>query len=77
MPVATSIEDRKKDQIPQHIKLFAIDIILLLATKNTKLCCICGGFALLVNCITDPVFHEKSYDIISKMMIFINDTKYR
>jgi rapamycin-insensitive companion of mTOR len=77
LPVATSIEERKKDQIPQHIKAFAIDILMIMSTKNTKLCCICGGFTLLVNCVTDPVFHEKSYDIISKLLIFVNDPKYR
>lgn len=55
LPVATSLEERKKDQIPQHVKTFAIDILLSMAVKNTKLCCICGGFSLLVNSITDPV----------------------
>ena len=31
----------------------------------------------MVNCITDPTLHEKSYDIISKMLIFVNDVKFR
>lgn len=48
-----------------------------MASKNTKLCCICGGFNLLINSITDPSFHERSYDIISKMLVFVNDAKYR
>lgn len=48
-----------------------------MSVRNTKLCCICGGFGLLVNSITDPILGEKSYDIISKMLIFMNDPKNR
>lgn len=76
LPVA-SIEEKKKDMIPPHVKTFAIDILLLMAVKNTKLCCICGGFSLLINSITDPIMQDKSYDIISKMMIFLNDPRNR
>jgi hypothetical protein len=57
--------------------MFCIDILLVMSVKNTKLCCICGGFNLLVNCITEPAINDKSYDIISKMLIFLNDPKNR
>ena len=48
-----------------------------MSIKNTKLCCVCRGFTLLINSITDPTLHEKSYDIISKILIFVNDVKFR
>lgn len=47
--------------------------MLNMATKNTELCCICGGFLFLVNSITDPSLQDKSYDILSRLLFFIND----
>jgi hypothetical protein len=77
LPVLTGNDEKRKDHLPQHIKILCIEILLILSAKNTKLCCICGGFSLLLNSITDPSISEKSYDIISKMLIFMNDAKNR
>ena len=48
-----------------------------MSIKNTELCCICGGFTFLVNAITDPNLQEESYDILSKLLLFVNDPSNR
>ena len=48
-----------------------------MSLKNAKLCCICGGFSLLMSAVTDPFPQDKSYDIVCRILYYLNEKKNR
>lgn len=52
--------------------MLAIDILLSLTVNNLQTSLETGVFNLLLICIIDPVLHERSQDILIRILFFMN-----
>jgi hypothetical protein len=52
--------------------MLTIDILLSLTVNNLQMSLEAGVFNLLLSCIVDPIIHERSQDILIRILFFMN-----
>jgi rapamycin-insensitive companion of mTOR len=69
--------DDYRGKVDDRLKNYGIEVVRQLAEKNVELCAWCGGFRVMLDAVTNPVYASKSEMLVSFMLTVLNDPESR